>query len=208
MHSPQMLTILGKVDRRLLKKLLRTPLKEKENSLWLFVDYAASETPIGSHFDVLLEGEEKSLVPEKTFIKLINILDQFGNSLECLPKGFQTLCELHFSPNIPKEIRNLPSLTDWDYNQDSISIANHQDIKLNYPNGLLKDMYKIVSEHFYAVFISFSNSDNSFSKKDFIETVVSKFHTNPLSAEKMLHDMMLLGHVKSSRNEKLELVSE
>ena len=45
-------------------------------------------------------------------------------------------------------------------------------------------MYKIVFEHFYAVFISFSNSDNSFTKKDFIEAVVSKFHTNPSSAKK------------------------
>ncbi len=207
-QSPKMLTLLGKVDRRLLKKLVNPTPIEKENSGWFFVDYSPSEILLGSRFDVLLEGSEKSLVPEMTYIKLLYVLDQFANKLESIPKGFQTICQLHFASNLPNEIKKLPALTDWEYNPESITIAWHEDIKIDYPDLLLKDMYKIVSSQIPHVFISYSLKENSFTKRDFIEAIVSMFKTEKSSAEQMLNDMLLLGHVKQKNNKDLELVTQ
>src|SRR5436309_753917 len=100
------LTLLGRVDKRVIKKLINPTYTDKEDIVWFFVDYSVSEVEINSQYDILLEKETNSLIPGKFKIKLLATFDQFGNQLDSIPKGFQTICRLQFIPELPKQIKN------------------------------------------------------------------------------------------------------
>ena len=146
MNQLQILTLLGKVDRRVLKRMAKPLPVEKENT-WFFVDYVSEEIQVGESFDVLLYGAEKKLIPETINIKIKEVLDQFGNKLNAIPKGFQTICNFQFNRAIPKQINILPSTQDWEYNPHSVTLAKHQSIQLSEPDFILTSMNKVFITH-------------------------------------------------------------
>lgn len=204
----EILTLLGKVEKRLIKKLLNHTVSEKENILWVFVDYSISEVELNTHFDVLLETETTSIIPGKFSVKLLKVLDQFGNNLDSIPKGFQTICRLQFTPELPRQIRNLPSLAGWVYNPSSISIGKHENIRFYSDDLVLKTIYKFASMGIRQVFISYSGANVKLTKSIFIEFLSSHYETDKYSAEVILKELMLLGHVKANKNKELELVTD
>ena len=203
MNQLQILTLLGKVDRRVLKRMAKTLSVEKDNT-WFFVDYVSEEIKVGQSFDVLLYGTEKKLIPETINIKIKEVLDQFGNKLAAIPKGFQTICNFQFSRAIPKEINNLPSSQDWEYNPHSVTLAKHQSIQLSEPDFILASMNKIFIIH---IKNELKARNTSFSRPEIIKFLKTSYKAkNATDVENLLNKWKILGLVEEKQNEEIELV--
>lgn len=207
-QSASILKLLGKVNKRVIRKLVSPSNIEKENSNWFFIDYSPSEISVNNQFDTLLESANKSLIPGKFIIKLTMVLDQFGNKLDSLPKGFQTIGRLQFDSEIPKAIRNLPTLTTWEYNPTAISIAKHENIKVLYDNILIAELFKKTPIGFTDLFLSYNNSDLKVTQPLFIEILALLFKTDRIIAATILDDLLSKGHIKSNENKELELIAD
>jgi hypothetical protein len=198
------LTIEGKVKQRTIKQMTNNYTLQ-ENQGWFFVDYASEEVPLASRFDVLLEGESKRLLPGSISIKLVSCLDQFGNRLSTVPQGWKTICKFEFHPHIPSVIKKLPYFDGWDYNPQSISIANHEEIELGVSDVILYDLYDII-------FIQFKTSIGKFPKKIYKKDLVyslEKFLTpHSIRAVQLLKTWIQLGKVTEKSNDELELVED
>ena len=124
-----MLTIQGKLSNKAIMAI-KNP-HANSNEVWLFVDYASIEIPVGNQFDAMLKGEYKELVPFESKIKLLQVIDQFGHSLNAIPQGWKTICKFGFSNGVPVAVKSLKELNSWSYNPSSISFALHEEVKLN-----------------------------------------------------------------------------
>lgn len=81
-----------------------------DSGKWFFVDYA--DATIGTHsvFTVLGFGgypNGKEISP----VTLLAVVDQFGNRLTAIPKGWQTICQFD---DPPKELKMLPHCKSWE----------------------------------------------------------------------------------------------
>lgn len=203
MNQLKILTLLGKVDRKVLKRMAKTLPVEKENT-WFFVDYSCEEIQVGESFDVLLKGSEKKLIPEAINIKIKEVLDQFGNKLNAIPKGFQTICNFQFSRAVPKEINNLLSAQDWEYNPHSVTLAKHQSIQLSEPDFILTSMNKIFIIH---IKNELKTRNTRFSRPEVIKFLKTRYKAkNATDVEKLLNKWKILGLVEEKQNEELELM--
>jgi hypothetical protein len=91
--------IIGKASNNILKKINRN------DKNWFFIDFSENEIPLNT-----TNGQ----------YKIVEILDQFGNKLDFIPKGWQTICQIE-SKN--SELEKLPIINNWDYNPNSIKIV-------------------------------------------------------------------------------------
>lgn len=129
MASIPMVTLLGKVDRRILKRILDATQIGK-HELWFFADYANFPFAVGSIFDVALEGLDKKMLPSNRKIELSAVVDQFGNSIHQVPEGFQSIVKLSFSTTVPYFIQHMPTIKEWVAKEHSISLAKSEDVRL------------------------------------------------------------------------------
>ena len=117
------LTIQGIAEGTVFKKLSKN-YNLAENQRWVFADYAVTTIPLNTQFDVLLEGDAKSLVPGIYVIKVLECLNQFGTNFSEIPAGWKTICKLDFYPEVPNQIDMLPSMGGWEYNPNRITLAS------------------------------------------------------------------------------------
>ena len=117
------LTIQGIAEANVFKKLSKN-YNLAENQRWVFTDYAVTMIPLGTQFNVLLEGDAKSLVPGIYVIKVLECLNQFGTNFSEIPAGWKTICKLDFYPEVPNKIDMLPSMGGWEFNPNPITLAN------------------------------------------------------------------------------------
>ncbi|MBC7553887.1 MAG: hypothetical protein H7257_07900 [Taibaiella sp.] len=201
------LTIEGKASSKVIKKFIPGYVSSK-NSGWYFVDFATHEVPLNTRFDVLLEGESKKLIsgPGSMSIKLVGCLDQFGNKLSTIPRGYNTICKLNFSSQTPSIInRLLPTLAGWDYNPNALSIARHVDIELATPDVIWNDMFTII---YFDIKSRFSTRHISrFSRNEFTTYLEGIYHTQ-LHADKILESLMQLGKVTKQKDDLMEFVEQ
>lgn len=187
------LKLVGKVDRKVIKKLVSPSKIEMENSDWFFMDYSTYEIPVNNYFDMVLESSSESssqtLISGKSKIKLTMVLDQFGNNLESVPKGFKTICRLKFISDIPKEIKKLPTLKTWIYNPSAISITNHENVRIYFNDIPTPELDKKTPSELKDLFLSTFRND-----KDFAETI--------------LKDILSKGYIKPNENKELELMQD
>ncbi len=193
------LQIQGFVDKEVLQELINKNKYSKPNTYWVFVDYAPEEFKLNSKFDIILEGEEKKMSPHFYTIKLLTVLDQFGNHLETLQEGWKTICRLEFIGEIPKSFQHLPILDTWKHNSNSIKIVNHKDLVID-TNNISKSVYN----QFYRELFFFVLNTDSINKKEFLSSLKNIYIENkdymnekiPVElfneAEKEFHDFTAL----------------
>lgn len=204
LNERSILTIEGKVKQKIVKKLTHD-FSLNENQLWFFVDYAAEDVALHSKFDVLLEGKSQKLVlgPGRFSLKLLACLDQFGNKLSSVPRGWKTICKLESHPNIPTSLKKLPFLEEWDYNPNAISLVNSKNVELAVPDGIIQDLYKIVFIHIRNSFDQ--KPKRPLYKKDLIDFLKKSFKTHSSSANQILETLMQLGKVTQKSDNEVEL---
>jgi hypothetical protein len=204
-EGANVLTIQGKVKKSALKKVT-DDVSLRPNQQWFFVDYAVAPIPLHSKFDVLLEGQDKQLIsPGDSFsIRLIACLDQFGNRLEGIPKGFKTICKLEGHPKFPPPLRNIQALDEWDYNPNAISIVNHKEVALAVPDDILFELYLIAFAQLKNSFYS-KPQQHPLYKKDLVDYLTQSFKTPRKTADKILQALMQMGKVTRKKGNELEL---
>lgn len=205
MKSPVMLTLIGKVNRKIINKIVKSNDIEKDNT-WFFVDYSNDEVKAGETFDTLLEGRQKTLIPGKTRIQLKKVYDQLGHDLGYIPEGFQTICKFNFGDKIPSPINRLPSFEAWNYNPNSISIANHQLIQLAEPDLIIKKMSSLflveIKKHIHS-------HKSTITIKDLKDLLREKYLVHDADEVlSLLNKWKIMGFVKEKKNQELELVTE
>jgi len=199
------LTIEGKVEAKVLKKLSRN-YSLPENQLWVFVDYATTSISLNTQFDTLLEGDDKSLVPGIVVIKIIECLDQFGNSLSEIPEGWKTICKLEFYPVIPPKVDMLPSLSTWQFNPSRITLANHRNVRLNYSesyehfNDIIALAYKSM------IYYRFKTHSDIITVKEFYTYLEDILKIDHNKADNILTVFVQTGKIKPINNNRIELL--
>jgi len=198
------LTIQGKAEASILEKLSKE-YELSESQRWLFVDYSPNNVSLESQFDVLLEGDSKSLVPGIFVVKVLECLDQFGNNLSEIPEGFKTICKLEFFPEVPHKIDSLPSLDTWRHNPHKITITNHKTINLANSTSYVDDLSRLA----YYLIVDYRNSINTdiITKSEFYTYLETNFHVNAKHAEKILTVFIQLGKIKAITNNRIELLT-
>lgn len=200
-----MLTLIGKVDKKVLNSLGKFKSNEKDDT-WFFVDYSNEEIKVGETFDTLLEGSEKTLIPGEAKIKLKKVYDQLGHDLNYVPEGFQTICQFRFDNDIPQAIMKLPAFETWDYNPNSISIAKHQLIQLSEPDFIYKSMNSLFIVEMKKHFHSHKSTITRQELKDFFK---EKYLVDDFKRIVSLLNMWkMMGLVKEKKNDELELVAD
>ena len=203
MNTPA-LTLMGRVNPIVIKKITNST-ATKLNDSWFFVDYSTDEIRIGESFDTLFQGRQKTLVPKITDIKLRRIYDQMGHELEYIPGGFQTICNFDFHNKMPEQIKALPSLSTWKYNANSISIANHQSVRLAEPDLFIKSLYGVLivelKKHIDA-------SSSGISKKELTLFLMDNYKFKRIEIPKLFKDLKSLGLAREQDDKELELVSQ
>jgi len=203
-EGASVLTIQGKVKKSALKQVATDP-SLRPNQQWYFVDYAVAPVPLNSKFDVLLEGQNKQLItPSSPYsIKLLACLDQFGNKLNGIPKGFKTICKLEARPKFPTQLKNIQSLYEWDYNPEAISIVNHKEVALAGRANILFDLYLIAFAQLKHNFRD-ETQQHPLYKKDLVDYLAKSFKTPPKIADEILGALMQMGKVTRKKDNELE----
>jgi hypothetical protein len=204
-EGASVLTIQGKLKKSTLKKLaVDTSLRP--NQQWYFVDYAVASVPLNSKFDVLVEGQNKQLIsPSSPYsIRLLACLDQFGNKLDGIPKGFKTICKLEAHPKFPSPLKNIQTLDEWDYNPNAISIVNHKEVALAVSDNLLFELYLIAFAQLKNTFHS-KAYQHPLYKKDLVDYLAKSFKTPRNTADTILKALMQMGKVTRKKGNEIEL---
>jgi len=108
------LKVVGKLSKKLFDKFNDSLITKglEFNELILFCDYSDFDIPIGHCFQSVREPDKQS--PFYCNIILKKISEEFGISLELIPKGYKTICKFKFiDKNIPEIIKNIPEIIDW-----------------------------------------------------------------------------------------------
>jgi len=197
------LTLQGRVNRDVFKKLHISATSPNFNRDWFFVDYSVHDVPLGTSFDFLFEGENKKLLRNKSSIRISQILDQFGHKLTTIPEGYKTICKLEFDPDIPPVLKKLPLLSHWKYNLNAINLAQ-QGIQIGISDHLQKNLY-FAAYGLLKTTINKNNFSQNLTKKEFLTLAKQTLDNDSESAEKFLEVSLQLGKVKK-KDKKLELV--
>jgi hypothetical protein len=204
MDLSKTVTLLGKVDRRILKRMKKEIPAGVDNT-WYFVDYTSSSVKINDSFDVLLEGLEKELVPQSTHAKVKAIYDQFGTKSEQIPKGFQTIIFLEFTSSVPSIINHLPTTTTWLFNNKPVSLAKHEDIKFSRPDIFMAEVDKVFVFHLKKELIKKSRIPRS----DLIKLLQNKYKIRKVGYfQDIINRWKNLGLVEENQNSEVEFLPE
>lgn len=204
MKSAAMLTLMGKVEDKIISTFYKSKSSDKDNA-WFFIDYSGDEIKVGEIFDTLLEGRQRTLIPGETRIKLKKVYDQLGNKLGFIPEGFQTICQFEFD-EIPMPITKLPVLETWVFNPNSISIANHELIQLSEPDVILRSMNTLFIIEIQKHFHSHKSTVTRQELKDFFKEKYLLHDVKRISS--LLNMWKVMGLVREKKNNELELVTE
>ena len=127
-NQPDKLHIVGKVPAAVVKNLNNAK-KPASKTVWLFVGYCFYPFPVDSLFDIVLEEATQRWNHDYT-CRLAEIYDEFGASHEAIPQGYKTICSFECTPAIPPQLKKLPVLTTWQFDDPSVYLCNHESIKL------------------------------------------------------------------------------
>lgn len=198
-----MVTLLGRVNRNVFKKLDIAMPSSLPNRAWFFADYCISEIPVSTSFDILLEGENKKLLLPRSRAKIITVIDQFGHKLPSIPEGFKIICRIEFNPHIPAAVKKLPLLNQWQYNPLSISLAQHEGIEVGISGTIPVSVYNIAYNYVKEAARKTMLSKNP-TKIEFLEITKQSLDTNTEESERLLQTFLQLGKIRQ-KNDELEL---
>ena len=167
------LQIEGIIEKSIVVKLEAGKNYETENSLWFFVDYSPCEFRRGTIFDIILEGQGKKMSKKFYSITLLNIFDEFGKELPSIPEGNKTICRLGFKPTIPNIIQTLPHLSNWDYNENSLKIARHQDLNFD-SQPVSRSSYALV----FNELLQLATETESINKNNFMADILKIYEAH------------------------------
>jgi len=187
------LQVLGLVDKKILHQLLGETRYRKQNAQWFFVDYSPADYEMDTKFDIILEGEEKKIVPKIFNIKILDVIDQTGKHLAVIPLGWKTICRFEFKPHIPVIVQKLPILSRWEYN-NTLKFARHADLVVD-SNNFSKDVYTEVINDFISVSIH-SQSINKKNKEAFLDTIAKVIHGDSQEMSNKISNPNLIEDVK------------
>ena len=208
-EGASILKIFGRVEPDLVASITKRDIASKSNC-WFFVDYASNEILLNTKFDVVLEGEAKKLItgpgfgPNQFLIELVECIDQFGNNLNAIPKGYKTICRFDFKPAMPEAFSKLPVMKGWNYNPGSLSIGNHNDLEYDTFDLLIVDLYRIIIVQLKDEFKR--KHYTRFRSDDFLNVLTSSYHISNDNAHKILEQLKQLGKISTKNGEELELV--
>lgn len=206
------ITLQGKVSASVLKKLGIESLSNK-SCLWFFVDFASQTIQIPFTFDTLLTGESRSLIKTNSLnsIKILKAIDQYAHPMKEIPNGYKSICLIQFSPLVPKEIKHLPTLTQFIYNPESITLARHNDIQLKPKTDFITTkLYNVLYSEFKNEMQKLGKHHNTPHKRFVTKTVFYKFSRQKYKFDKantssVLNIFIQMGKVKTTKDE-IELV--
>jgi hypothetical protein len=202
MKQPLELTILGRAGKKVLQKLSKRYFMS-QRKLWLFVDFAEMNVPLHSQFDILLKGDNKTLIPSFYRVTVLECLDQFGNQLTAIPEGYKTICRLEFHPRVPAVIDELPSLDTWKSNPSHITLANLAELQLAFADPFVNDLSSLA--HF-TVLEQMTAKKPVQSVSDFYSLLEKKFKMDKSQADRVLGVFMQMGKIKRTVDNDIELV--
>lgn len=107
------LKVFGKMSDKLMKEYLRKFRQIKQlpqNHEVLFCDRTSIDIPISYKFSKIKVDD--SIIKVES-ICIISITQQLFRAFDCIPAGWQTICEFDFSPVIPSIILHLPRIEEW-----------------------------------------------------------------------------------------------
>jgi hypothetical protein len=118
------LTIQGQVNPGIIssiKKYKFDPIL-KRNEGWFFIDYSLCEIPVGQEYGIGIEqnGIKFGITEDIYSIKILVCLNQISYILSEVPRSWQTICKIRFSPEIPIWIQRMRYLEEWNYNPDQV----------------------------------------------------------------------------------------
>jgi hypothetical protein len=202
MKQPLELTILGRAGKKVLQKLSKRYFMS-QRKLWLFVDFAEMNVPLHSQFDILLKGDNKTLIPSFYRVTVLECLDQFGNQLTAIPEGYKTICRLEFHPRVPAVIDELPSLDTWKSNPSHITLANLAELQLAFADPFVNDLSSLA---YFTVLEQMTAKKPVQSVSDFYSLLEKKFKMDKSQADRVLGVFMQMGKIKRTVDNDIELV--
>jgi len=187
------LQIEGIAGKKILSELLGEKISLKQNTEWFFVSYSPVEYYLDTKFDIIIAGEQKSMLPKFFNIKLIDVIEQTGKHLDVIPLGWKTICKFEFKPVIPPAVRELPVLSYWNFISRA-KFARHEDITMD-SSKLRKDVYaEAISD-----VISMSMNSQTIDKKNkeaFLETISKIMLDNSREMKNKISNTNLIEKVK------------
>ncbi|MGN6417740.1 MAG: hypothetical protein ACTHMC_09630 [Pseudobacter sp.] len=195
-----LLNITGKASTKVFE-ILNIETNLPSNQIWLFFDYANTNTFINREYS--LSFSEKPLSDVIFHMRILKCLDSSGNSYPEIPEGHKSLCKVAFSPFIPQEINNLKLLDGWAYNPDSVKLKLKEitDTKIN--DSALNDIYTLA-------YISLKNNilptSDIISIREFYEYLEKFLQVDHNRAEFIYLFFVKQGKIKPMNNDKIELL--
>lgn len=184
------LQIQGKVDEEVLHQYIGDRKYTKPDCFWFFVDYSPATFDVHSKFDLVLEStanDEIKITPYIYNVRLLNVVDQFGNHFDAIEKGWKSLCRFEFIDSIPRTVNTLPKLKTWKYNENSFKIANHKDIYIDTINPGKCSYTKVMQDFLIIVLHS-----RSINKKHFLTDFLKIYEENKEEMDEKIPDDLFL----------------
>lgn len=206
------ITLQGKVSALVLKKF-GIESSSNKSCQWFFVDFASQTIKIPFTFDTLLTGESQSLIKTNSCnsIKILKAIDQYAHPMKEIPNGYKSICLIQFLPQVPKEIRQLPILTQFIFNPESITLARHNDIQLTpKSDNITTKLYNVLYSEFKNEIQKtgkhhISAHKRLVSKTEFYKLSRKKYKFNKANTSSVLNIFIQMGKVKTTKDE-IELV--
>jgi len=198
------LRLLGRVSARVLKRTFPGLELKKPNTEWFFVSYSSDTYPVSSTFDIFIPGSGGEWNHDYK-IKLLKITDEYGRRFNEISDGFKTICCFQFTSSIPKEIKQLPVLTDWEMNEKGVYLFQHSEINLM-PE---QDNTKFIFQGFLTLVWKELKHRKTFSfkTKDIADILSQKYdNSNKRYIRIVLDNLVLTGKAKEKDEDKYELV--
>ncbi|MDP1765123.1 MAG: hypothetical protein Q8L07_14680 [Sediminibacterium sp.] len=190
------LRIQGKVSSAVLKTLPIGHSVNKPNAEWFFVDYANNHFKKGISFDVILSDDAEK-IKKTAKIKLMQVIDQFGHTLDSIPDGYKTICRFEFIDTTPQEFNRLQTLTAWDAVKKPIVLANTKDLTFNMTEKRVMASLKLNAR--YIRYLLKKIERKSLSKDKTILIVAKELQINNTEAKENIEMLINFGALKTEK---------
>ena len=190
------LRIQGKVSSTVLKTLPIGHSANKPNTGWFFVDYANNHFKKGISFDVILSDDAEK-IKKTARIKLMQVIDQFGHTLDSIPDGYKTICRFEFIDTTPREFKHLQILTAWDAVKNPIVLANTKDLTFNMTEKRVMDSLKLNARSIK--YLLKKKEKKSLSKDNAILIVAKELRINNTEAKENIEMLINFGALKTKK---------
>ncbi len=97
-----------------------------DDTIFVFASYSPEDFPLGHVFDRILTLNDTK-IEDGTQAKIVAVTQQFSRPFPYVPRGWKTVCALHFTPEVPASILRLPLLEGWTCSP-SVSLSSSKPV--------------------------------------------------------------------------------